>query len=175
MFMLLILLLHCKKRLAVFLPSAGISLTKHSLARESLVSDIQAGDGKSLFYSVLQLFLLILFVQQCNLILQPILLILCLSRSSYSLSFFPMPFPAHPIAYPAHPMFFLLIQCVSCSSYPIPLVQNLSIYPPLLLPLVLLVPCSLSISSLACHTRSRAYLDCRLFSSSYSSMCGISC
>ncbi len=54
--------LHCKKRLAVFQSPAGMSLTKLSLTgsnliipiRESLVSDIPAGDGKTnnFFYSV---------------------------------------------------------------------------------------------------------------------------
>jgi hypothetical protein len=47
--------LHCKKRLTIFPPLAGMSITKLSLAgnnlifpalRESLVSDISAGDGK---------------------------------------------------------------------------------------------------------------------------------
>ncbi len=48
---------HCKKRLAVFLSPAGMSLTKLSLdgtginkwfpSRESLVCDIPAGDGKT--------------------------------------------------------------------------------------------------------------------------------
>jgi hypothetical protein len=46
---------HCKKRLAIFPSSAGMSLTKLSLARknliipdqgEFLVTDIPAGDGK---------------------------------------------------------------------------------------------------------------------------------
>ncbi len=55
--------LHCKKRLAILPSPAGMSHTKLSLAgnylvfppRESLVSDIPAGDGKTadLFYSVL--------------------------------------------------------------------------------------------------------------------------
>jgi hypothetical protein len=46
--------LHCKKRLAVFPSPAGVSLTKLSLAgnnlfpaRETLVSDIPAGDGEN--------------------------------------------------------------------------------------------------------------------------------
>jgi len=57
---------HCKKRLAIFLSPAGMSLTKLFLGRnnlymtslfpprESLVSDILAGDGKlaNPFYSV---------------------------------------------------------------------------------------------------------------------------
>jgi len=56
---------HCKKRLAIFLSPAGMSLTKLSLARnnlfinlfpamESLVSDIPDGDGEiaNLLYSV---------------------------------------------------------------------------------------------------------------------------
>jgi hypothetical protein len=52
---------HCKKKLAVFLSPAGMSLTilwrgiiKLFPARESLVSDIPAVDGKigNLFYSV---------------------------------------------------------------------------------------------------------------------------
>ncbi len=38
---------HCKKRLAIFPSPAGMSLNKLSLARESLVSDIPAGDGKT--------------------------------------------------------------------------------------------------------------------------------
>ncbi len=45
--------LHCKKRLAIFPSPAGMSLTKLSLAgnklypaKESLVSDVPAGDGK---------------------------------------------------------------------------------------------------------------------------------
>ncbi len=46
--------LHCKKRLPIFPPPAGMSLTKLSLAgnnlnfpgQESLVSDIPSGDGK---------------------------------------------------------------------------------------------------------------------------------
>ncbi len=40
--------LHCKKRLSFFLSSAGMSLAKLSLSgnRESLVSDIPAGEGK---------------------------------------------------------------------------------------------------------------------------------
>ncbi len=54
--------IHCKKRFAIFPSPAGMSLTKLSLgrntvfpSRESLVSDIPAGDGKimKLFYSVL--------------------------------------------------------------------------------------------------------------------------
>jgi hypothetical protein len=59
--------LHCKKKVSGFpVPSRGMSLNKLSLAgifeffpaRESLVSDIQAGDGKTdnLFYSALPLF-----------------------------------------------------------------------------------------------------------------------
>jgi hypothetical protein len=50
-------MLHCKKRLPIFPSPAGMSPTKLSLAgniRESLVSDIPAGDGKigNLFYSI---------------------------------------------------------------------------------------------------------------------------
>jgi hypothetical protein len=54
--------IHCKKRLTIFPSPFGMSLTKLSLegnkelfqARESLVNDIPAGDGKlaNLFYSV---------------------------------------------------------------------------------------------------------------------------
>jgi hypothetical protein len=48
--------LHCKKRLSFFSSPAGMSLSKVSLAgkRESLVSDIPAGDGKNynLFFSL---------------------------------------------------------------------------------------------------------------------------
>ncbi len=48
------MIVHCKKRLAIFPPPAGMSLTKLSLAgnnlinhaRESLISDIPAGDKK---------------------------------------------------------------------------------------------------------------------------------
>jgi hypothetical protein len=51
---LLGIILHCKKMLVIFPSPAGMSLTKLSLAknihilpaRESLVSDIPAGDGK---------------------------------------------------------------------------------------------------------------------------------
>jgi hypothetical protein len=52
--------IHCKKRFDVSLPPAGMSLTKPWAGiikffpiRESLVSDIPAGDGKNdnLFYS----------------------------------------------------------------------------------------------------------------------------
>jgi hypothetical protein len=55
---------HCKKRLAIFPSPAGMSLTKLSLAtgnnltsRESFVSDIPAGTGKSnnLFFTVYSL------------------------------------------------------------------------------------------------------------------------
>jgi hypothetical protein len=43
-----------QKRLSIFPSPAGMSLTKLFPARESLVSDIPAGDGKiiNLFYSV---------------------------------------------------------------------------------------------------------------------------
>jgi hypothetical protein len=58
--------IHCKKRISIFLSPAGMSLTKLSLVgnndvinklfppRESLVSDIPAGDGniEKLFYGV---------------------------------------------------------------------------------------------------------------------------
>ncbi len=48
--------IQCKKRLMIFLSPAGMSLTKLSLAgsvRESLVSDIPAGDGnQKLFFAV---------------------------------------------------------------------------------------------------------------------------
>ncbi len=55
-------IVHCKKRLSIFLSSAGMSMTKLSLAgnnliipvRQSLVSDIPAGEGKivNAFYNV---------------------------------------------------------------------------------------------------------------------------
>jgi hypothetical protein len=62
---------HCKKRLAVFPSPAGMSLTKLSLAgiielfpaRERLVSDIPAGDWKTvyLFLQCTAIFLIPLF------------------------------------------------------------------------------------------------------------------
>jgi hypothetical protein len=55
-------MLHCKKRFAFFPSPAGMSLTKLSLdwnnlmIRESLVSDIPAGDGKIVdFFTVYEL------------------------------------------------------------------------------------------------------------------------
>jgi hypothetical protein len=54
------LVVHCKKWLSIFPSPAGMSLTKLFLAgfpaRESLVSDILAGEGKmdNLFYSVVK-------------------------------------------------------------------------------------------------------------------------
>ncbi len=61
------MVIHCKKRVSFFPSKAGMSLTKLSLwlgniklflARDSLVSDIPAGDGKNdnLFYSVCELY-----------------------------------------------------------------------------------------------------------------------